>query len=46
MMNFIRNMKVPVIAEVNGTAAAAGLQLVASCDVVVAGKSSKFLVPG
>ncbi|ULT95572.1 hypothetical protein L3Y34_004348 [Caenorhabditis briggsae] len=46
MMNFIRNMKVPVIAEVNGTAAAAGLQLVASCDVVVAGKSSRFLVPG
>ncbi|ULT95571.1 hypothetical protein L5515_011465 [Caenorhabditis briggsae] len=35
-----------VIAEVNGTAAAAGLQLVASCDVVVAGKSSRFLVPG
>ncbi|CAI5449721.1 unnamed protein product [Caenorhabditis angaria] len=46
MMNFIRNMKVPVIAEVNGTAAAAGVQLVASCDIVVAGKSSKFLVPG
>ncbi|CAP26220.1 Protein CBR-ECH-2 [Caenorhabditis briggsae] len=46
MMNFIRNMKVPVIAEVNGTAAAAGLQFVASCDVVVAGKSSRFLVPG
>lgn len=46
MMNFMRNMKVPIIAEVNGTAAAAGLQLVASCDVVVAGKSSKFLVPG
>uniref|UniRef100_A0A8R1DQA5 Enoyl-CoA hydratase domain-containing protein 3, mitochondrial n=1 Tax=Caenorhabditis japonica TaxID=281687 RepID=A0A8R1DQA5_CAEJA len=46
MMNFIRNMKVPIIAEVNGTAAAAGLQLVASCDIVVAGKSSKFLVPG
>ncbi|CAD6194523.1 unnamed protein product [Caenorhabditis auriculariae] len=46
MMMLIQKMKVPVIAEVNGTAAAAGCQLVAACDLVVAGNSSKFLVPG
>lgn len=46
MMLLIQNMDIPVIAEVNGIAAAAGCQLVASCDVVVAGRSSKFAVPG
>ncbi|CAB3409090.1 unnamed protein product [Caenorhabditis bovis] len=46
MMNFMRFMSVPIIAEVTGMAAAAGCQLVASCDIVVAGKSSMFMVPG
>ena len=36
----------PVIAAVNGTAAAAGCQLVASCDLAVAGTSARFITPG
>lgn len=37
---------VPVIAEVKGLAAAAGLQLCASCDIVVASSDALFSVPG
>ncbi|XP_005182493.1 enoyl-CoA hydratase domain-containing protein 3, mitochondrial [Musca domestica] len=37
---------VPVIAKVNGLAAAAGCQLVASCDLIVASENSKFSTPG
>ena len=36
----------PVIAAVNGTASAAGCQLVASCDLAVAGASARFATPG
>lgn len=36
----------PVIAEVDGIAAAAGCQLVASCDLAVASDQSKFAVNG
>lgn len=36
----------PVIAAVNGIATAAGCQLVASCDLAVAGASAKFATPG
>ena len=36
----------PVIAEVKGLAAAAGLQLCASCDIVVASTEAQFSVPG
>ena len=36
----------PVIAEVCGVATAAGCQLVASCDLAVAGKSARFATPG
>uniref|UniRef100_F1L8C5 Enoyl-CoA hydratase domain-containing protein 3 n=1 Tax=Ascaris suum TaxID=6253 RepID=F1L8C5_ASCSU len=46
MLAHIQNMSLPVIAEVNGIAAAAGCQLVATCDIVIAGKSSKFSTPG
>jgi len=35
-----------VIAQVEGLATAAGCQLVASCDLAVAGASSRFAVPG
>ncbi|KAK5983838.1 Enoyl-CoA hydratase domain-containing protein 3 mitochondrial [Trichostrongylus colubriformis] len=46
LMMLMRSMEVPVIAEVHGVAAAAGCQLVASCDIVVAADNSKFMVPG
>uniref|UniRef100_A0A7E4V6J0 Enoyl-CoA hydratase domain-containing protein 3, mitochondrial n=1 Tax=Panagrellus redivivus TaxID=6233 RepID=A0A7E4V6J0_PANRE len=46
LLSFIQQMQVPVIAEVDGVAAAAGCQLVASCDVVVASPKSTFSVPG
>jgi len=36
----------PVIAAVEGIATAAGCQLVASCDLAVAGKDAKFSTPG
>lgn len=36
----------PVIAAVSGIATAAGCQLVASCDLAVAGESSRFATPG
>jgi enoyl-CoA hydratase/carnithine racemase len=36
----------PVIAAVEGTATAAGCQLVASCDLAVAGAEAKFCTPG
>lgn len=37
---------VPVIAKVDGLAAAAGCQLVASCDIVVCSDKSSFSTPG
>jgi enoyl-CoA hydratase/carnithine racemase len=36
----------PVIAEVQGQAAAAGCQLVGSCDLAVAADTARFAVPG
>ena len=36
----------PVIAAVQGTATAAGCQLVASCDLAIASRSAKFATPG
>jgi enoyl-CoA hydratase/carnithine racemase len=36
----------PVIAAVGGIATAAGCQLVASCDLAVAGESAQFATPG
>lgn len=36
----------PVIAEVAGTATAAGCQLVASCDLAIAAEGAKFATPG
>ena len=35
----------PIVAKVNGIATAAGCQLVAACDLVVATKNSKFATP-
>ena len=45
MMQIIR-LPQPVIAAVQGTATAAGCQLVASCDLAVASASAKFGVSG
>jgi len=45
MQSIIRCPK-PVIAAVEGTATAAGCQLVATCDLAVAGEDAKFCTPG
>lgn len=42
----IQMMPQVVIAQVEGLATAAGCQLVASCDLAVAGTSARFAVPG
>ena len=46
MMERIHRVPQPVIAKVNGIATAAGCQLVASCDLVVATEGSRFATPG
>ncbi len=46
MMQKIVTHRLPVIAEVRGSASAAGCQLVASCDLAVAADTSKFITPG
>ena len=45
MMQQIVNLPQPVIAAVQGTATAAGCQLVASCDLAVASQAAKFATP-
>jgi len=46
MMQQIVHLPQPVIAAVQGTATAAGCQLVASCDLAVASEAAKFGVSG
>jgi enoyl-CoA hydratase/carnithine racemase len=46
VMQRIIRLPQPVIAAVQGTATAAGCQLVASCDLAVAASSAKFATPG
>ena len=46
LMISITNNTKPVIAEVAGVAAAAGCQLVACCDLAIAGESARFVTPG
>ena len=46
MMQQITALPQPVIAAVEGTATAAGCQLVASCDLAVAGRKARFCTPG
>ena len=46
MMMTIRELPQPVIACIDGVAAAAGCQLVASCDLAIATNKSFFQTPG
>lgn len=46
LMETIRTVPPPVIAEVRGIATAAGCQLVAACDLAVAAETARFATPG
>jgi enoyl-CoA hydratase/carnithine racemase len=46
MMLTLRRLPMPVIARVHGLATAAGCQLVAMCDLVVASEAATFAVSG
>lgn len=46
LMLTIQEIPQPVIAKVHGLATAAGCQLVATCDLAVAGTSAQFATPG
>lgn len=46
LMMLIHTIPQPVIAQVRGIATAAGCQLAAACDLVVAEESARFATPG
>jgi len=46
VMRQVTELPQPVIAAVEGTATAAGCQLVATCDLAVAGDQARFCTPG
>jgi enoyl-CoA hydratase/carnithine racemase len=46
LMQAVVNLPQPVVAAVEGIATAAGCQLAASCDLVVAAEGAKFCTPG
>jgi enoyl-CoA hydratase/carnithine racemase len=46
LMTKVQSIPQPVIAEVQGTATAAGCQLVATCDLAVASDKAAFATPG
>ena len=46
MMQLIHELPQPVVAQVQGIATAAGCQLAAWCDLVVAEEGAKFATPG
>lgn len=46
LMQTVVHCTKPVIAQVHAIASAAGCQLVASCDLAIAGESAKFCTPG
>ena len=46
LMTSIVKLPQPVIARVQGVATAAGCQLVASCDLAIAGPRARFCTPG
>jgi enoyl-CoA hydratase/carnithine racemase len=46
LMQNIMDLPQPVIAAVEGTATAAGCQLVATCDLAIASETARFCTPG
>jgi enoyl-CoA hydratase/carnithine racemase len=46
LMSVIQTIPQPVIAQVHGIATAAGCQLAATCDLVVASDDARFATPG
>ncbi len=46
LMETIQSIPQPVIAQVHGVATAAGCQLAATCDLVVAAEEARFATPG
>ncbi len=46
LMTAVQAIPQPVIARVHGIATAAGCQLVASCDLALAGAAARFATPG
>jgi enoyl-CoA hydratase/carnithine racemase len=46
LMETIQRIPQPVIAQVHATATAAGCQLAATCDLVVASEEARFATPG
>src|SRR5207253_1842380 len=46
VMEAVRKLPQPVIAQVHGVATAAGCQLAATCDLVVASEDATFATPG
>jgi enoyl-CoA hydratase/carnithine racemase len=46
MMETVQGVPQPVIAQVHATATAAGCQLAATCDLVVASEGARFATPG
>jgi enoyl-CoA hydratase/carnithine racemase len=46
LMQAIVALPQPVIAAIEGTATAAGCQLVATCDLAIAGTQARFATPG
>ena len=46
LMEYIRLMSKPVIGQIAGLASAAGCQLAASCDLIVAADTASFQTPG
>jgi enoyl-CoA hydratase/carnithine racemase len=45
-MQTVRRLSLPVIAQVQGLATAAGCQLAATCDLIVAAEEASFATPG
>jgi enoyl-CoA hydratase/carnithine racemase len=46
LMRTVQELPQPVIAQVHGVATAAGCQLAATCDLVIASQDARFATPG